>query len=508
VTHLILPTLDYLNSPFDSYEDEQLMKVIQEMKHLQVLNVHCHHSLQPYFNLGLKLKELTIRIEFFREIFSEKNNQVFENWMTNSFIPPNLNIIVLNRTMTPVLELIKFLMDAWPRWNSQIPAGHTACLKLYKSCKVPLNLFQNAPLFQLQYGRPVTLPFVHASNVGVTDEWLLLTDHDDGSKVVCKAKLWIYPSNSMYHIILNCELDELDCHVSNLTELDLSECYLDFKQLIVNCPQLQRLNLWKNECLELEDLQVIATCHNLQGLNLGGLYIPDSKFCVKVWEILSTMKLIHLTVDTSFIRSGSRFKTDNAAKKKLVTLFKQFTTLQALEFSSSYSYADCYELLFTFPSLEYLRLNSSIQPNCVQDILTTCKKLKHFYCSCPVQLLQLLPVFNNLQQLCISSERTHLSDNFMDTVSAHGGLIHVAFFVCSVSNEGITTLIKNSPNLLTFGLHEKTRCKRNCFESLSASLGTKFAHRKLFTSGSFDLVLEPVRENEWLRNTDLLSLFP
>jgi len=96
----------------------------------------------------------------------------------------------------------------------------------------------------------------------------------------------------------------------------------------------------------------------------------------------------------------------------------------------------------------------------------------------------------------------------MDTVSAHGGLIHVTLFVHSMSNEGITTLIKNSPNLLTFGLHEKTRCKRNCFESLSAPLGMKFAHRKLFTSGSFDLVLEPVDENEWLHNTDLLSLFP
>jgi len=92
-------------------------------------------------------------------------------------------------------------------------------------------------------------------------------------------------------------------------------------------------------------------------------------------------------------------------------------------------------------------------------------------------------------------------------VSAHGRLIHVTFFVRSVSNEGITTLIKNSPNLLTFGLHEKTRYKRNCFESLSASLGIKFVHRRLFTSGSFDLVLEPLDENEWLCNTDLLSLF-
>jgi len=118
-----------------------------------------------------------------------------------------------------------------------------------------------------------------------------------------------------------------------------------------------------------------------------------------------------------------------------------------------------------------------------------------------MQVSELLLPVHNLQQLCISSEYTHLNDNFMDMVSAHGGLIHVAFFVHSVSDEGITTPINNSPNLLTFGLHQESNC-------LGASLDMKFTHRKLFTSGSFDLVLEPSYENEWLHNTDLLSLFP
>jgi len=189
-------------------------------------------------------------------------------------------------------------------------------------------------------------------------------------------------------------------------------------------------------------------------------------------------------------------------KHQLVTLFKQFTTLQALELCSS---RRCAELLSNFPSLEYLRLNSGLENNCIQEILTTCKKLKYFYCSCLMQALELLLPVHNLQQLCISSEHTWLDDNFMDIVSAHGGLIHVAFFVLSVSDEGITTLINNSPNLLTFGLHQELGNERNC---LSGSLDMKFAHRKLFTSGSFDLLLEPLDENEWLRNTDLLSLFP
>ena len=77
----------------------------------------------------------------------------------------------------------------------------------------------------------------------------------------------------------------------------------------------------------------------------------------------------------------------------------------------------------------------------------------------------------------------------MDTVSAHGGLIHVVFLVHSMTVKGIITLINNSPNLLTvvFGLCEQKRYKENYFDTLNASLGKKFTHRKLFTSGMYKL---------------------
>ena len=76
----------------------------------------------------------------------------------------------------------------------------------------------------------------------------------------------------------------------------------------------------------------------------------------------------------------------------------------------------------------------------------------------------------------------------MDTVSAHGGLIHVSFYVHSVSSEGITTLIKNSLNLLSFRLHEHKEHTENYCSLLSTSLGKKFADRKLFTLGLFSLL--------------------
>ena len=36
----------------------------------------------------------------------------------------------------------------------------------------------------------------------------------------------------------------------------------------------------------------------------------------------------------------------------------------------------------------------------------------------------------------------HFDDNFMNMVSAHGGLIHVVFAVDSVISKGVATLIK------------------------------------------------------------------
>ena len=198
------------------------------------------------------------------------------------------------------------------------------------------------------------------------------------------------------------------------------------------------------------------------------------------------------------------------------------------------------ELLSYFPSLEYCRLIDQ-QSTCVQDMLTNCKNLRYFCCNSFSKLSLSSACNNNLQQLCVVSRGTDLDDNFMYAVSAHGGLVHVAFFVWSATSKGITTLIKNSPNLLTFGLHEQKgseerdsgssgiRNSLNLFfftkreqvvheehhlKSLGATLQKKFADRKLFTSGLFALMRQERKDdervdfNEWLQNTDLLSLWP
>lgn len=185
----------------------------------------------------------------------------------------------------------------------------------------------------------------------------------------------------------------------------------------------------------------------------------DNNFCVNVWETLSGMKLTHLSVDTSLFGTS----LGDIHKTQLVALFKQCTTLQALELSNSMDSGSqtYHDLLPHFPSLKYCRLIN--QNNiCAEHIFTTCKNLRFF--SYYGRRFSLSSAHNNLQQLCISSRHTDLNDNFMNTVSAHGGLIHVAFFVGSVTGHGITTLIKNSLNLLTFGLHEQKRSGDELFE--------------------------------------------
>ena len=221
------------------------------MKHLEVLSIYCDGSFQPYLNLMVALKELTIHTV----INSRKDIEACENWMRNGFIPPKLNFVVLTGSMDfAIVRFREFLQSAWPRWNSQIPAGQYACLKLYISYKAPLSLFQNAPMFQLQLGEIAYPPFLQASDVRI-DEWLMLSDHGDGNKMVRKAEL--FPESYEWcDAIRNCDHGrdyqfKQDVSISNLTELDLSMCNFDFTHIITACPQLQRLNLCGNTTLRL-----------------------------------------------------------------------------------------------------------------------------------------------------------------------------------------------------------------------------------------------------------------
>ena len=476
---------------------EQLTKILQHMKCLSVLKIRLSVGimslLQLTSNVNSNIEDLTIYVRGHNP--SDWYLHILHEWVLNYKAPRNLNVIAFEYYDSLLLNL----MHAWSQWNAELPAGRTACLRLcmYESIYLPLNLAHSLPVLQLQYGHKACLPLVKPSKfglLGLRDDLLLLTDYSYKSKTVYKVKLVSFPIK-----------DSLNSSVTDLTfvtyfDVGSTERYIHsghLEQLALACPNLVWLNLRNNtQCLQsLHGLVVISRCcQKLQGLNL--LYVPlkNIENQIKLWDILSSMKLTQLAVELCTLKPLRKHDTS-----KLISRFQQCSSLQALEtysFCMDCGYMDDERpfLLSHFPSLENCRLSSE-QPHCAQEIIATCQGLKFFKCNC-IQYLILSSVYNwSLEQLCIGSEDTDLDDTFLDTVSAHGGLVHVVLSINSVPREAIVALVENSHKLLTCNIFTVTQVydsegmKVN-LKGLKATLKAKFSHRKLFTCGNLRLVQE------------------
>ena len=156
----------------------------------------------------------------------------------------------------------RLLTENWQLWNSKLPAGHTACLKIYKHFITPLNLSPVLPAFQLQFGQTAVLPFVHAKQCGIEgSDYLQLTDCCRDGKIMYKATC----------TLLNCPQTNNN-NISLIIHFDVALCksFLPshLEQLAIACPNLQQLVLSGcTQCLKsLQGLCAIAKhCHNLQG---------------------------------------------------------------------------------------------------------------------------------------------------------------------------------------------------------------------------------------------------
>ena len=507
LTHLSIPSAELAG-----LEPDQFRNALQHMEQLERLEVHWNSSISPLLLAGPpRLKELTAHA-------SHSQSTCIgwvQDWVTNKFVPQNLSIIIEEF----VSMLHPKLLEAWPLWNSFIPAERTAELRLYSGLgfKVPLNLFNALPMFQLHFSQTAMLPFVKVATFGLLSmepRLLMLTDQNSTTH---KAE-FVANANLVIHD------DQLDHHVTSLsfiTNFDASRCKSvhpdHLEQLAVACPNLQRLNLSsKYECLEsLQGLRMIASCcHSLQGLHLGGIGVSkvENHDCMQLWEILSSMQLTHLAVETCVLNPF----TDGALLQQLAGLLQNFLSLKALECSDDEECRWCEDskdslLLCSFPSLVYCRVwminqDSQYKSNFVQNNINNCEKLKYFNVQFSKSLtFSSLQNNSSLRQLCINSDHTILPDNFMKTISVHGGLTHVVLCVFSVTCSGIITLITNSPKLIT--LHVSTRqCDEDEF-SLEITLKEKFPHRKLCTAGSY--TFEKVGFTSifailvWLRDTDM-----
>ena len=482
----------------------------------------------------MTLKELTVRIQKvnFTKIFSSTRTWV-HFWILKNFVPLKLNIIAK-------LHCEHFIIALWKSWielNCDSPAGHNGYVYLYSCLKVPLN-FSCAPEFQIRFGQSATSPFVKCEDVGLpglNSKLLLLTDCTSGGRKVHKARL--IQEDSLIGALVKERLDPGVINLIFVTEFCVSFfglCIDHLKELAYACPNLQRLNLYKNaNCLKgLRGLRAIFNhCHNLKGLNLLGIPVTEVEDQTQLWEILSDTKLTHLAVELCVLLPS----VEN--KGKLIGLFQQCTDLQAIE--SKYSYCDSCALRFVdkvqsilshFPSLIHHIADLSVchyrNYTGLQDLLTSCKKLECLYYSYGENVQRpfvLVPYHTlHLQQLCLKFASSDLPDNFMTAISAHGGLVHVVLSVRSVTSEGVTALVRNSPNLLTlcavlYGWIYDASGASIEPKLLQTTLQQKFPYRRLFVTGSYTVKVvyadyerekyEEYIDQECQYNTDLFSLW-
>ena len=509
-----------LRLPKTDLSHKQLENILLNMARLQKLDVHWDGTIIEILLLvRTGLTELTVRTTLSQPYFFYN---MLHYWMSSYMVPKTLNIFHATRYLP--YPLMHELWDCWVNYNSISPVGHTGYIKLY--CAVlgnPLNLYPIRPDFQLTFCQPAVSPFITVSDMfshelfGLSD--LLLTDCTHGDDIAYKARF--RQETNCRRIVdkgrLNCDSTCL----KYVTEFIVSFAgfYSEhLEQLAIACPNLQRLNLrFTRKCLNsLQGLRAIASsCRNLQGLDLFNLHIEELENQTQFWKILSDMKLTHLAICLCIVQPSVR------NIRKLIALFQKCTSLQALECNCECSARyKRMSVLSYFSSLVHCIITATIVKKNIniEDILTSCKKIKCLVYRHDQKTWKPLSSMTctNLQQLFIMSTHCSIPDNFMSTISAHGGLVHVVLCVRSVTREGIAVLVRNSPNLLI--LHAVIDddkiydCNNHIVkpEVLTTYLKQEFSHRHLFSAGSY--IVTNVRhlhalERERLDSTDFLDLF-
>jgi len=488
-----------LNLPTTKLNVEQLKEAVKCLEQLHKLDIQWNVDLVTLLSVCTTLKELTVRLVLKNEEFEDLESSInvfIKNWLSNNFNPQNINIqfrYLLHRD----------LLKAWSQWNPSAPAGgHVGYVRVYDSPKIPLDLSHPLPVFQLRFGKGATLPMIDASKFGGGGEdLLLLTDCCYGNRVTYKPKEWRRDINAIQSDQLNGDIASL----TYVTECDLYSCQFDsvhLEQLAILCPNLQRLNLSENgHCLKsLHGLDAIAnSCDSLQGLDLSGIKVTDVEDHMQLWEILSHMKLTHLTISLCLLVP---LDDDDTYMQNFIMLYEKFFHLRALVLEAPYHPIHCPNckdfndksivVLSHFPLLMYCKVRGSSGASIVETVLSNCDKLTCFnyygmYYEAPLSFSAELR-FCHLEQLCLQSATFIVTDTFMKAISAHGGLLHLILLVSTVAHEGIISVIASSCKLLTLhiitysSVLEDSTIDLNDFET---DLRTRFANRKLFNSGSF-----------------------
>jgi len=518
--------LEELKIPTTKVNCNQLRKVIKPMEMLQSLDIPWTSEIHPLLLICGQLKELTVRMEAESCVtgaissFEKDLDTWINKWVINGFQPQMLKVVV--GQCIPLKKLI----ELWYLLNPRLPTGHTGCLELYSSVKVPMNLFPVLPDFKLQFGQSCSLPLVKPNKcglLGLEELDIIFIDSNHHSEVTRKAvmiKLEDYILRSHFTADITGLSFVTQFDASRVHDTSLYSGHLE--QLAMACPNLEHLNLLGNHnCLDrLQGLYAICTyCKNLQGLNIVGIVVEITQV-LQLWKTLVDMKLTYLAIELEAItlirwinykifRTKDKIEDNNSLFQECICLFQQCVSLKALEIHATYGSAKetrNLSVLSYFPSLVHCVVGDV--PDNIEVVINSCSKLKYFVHTCwTSEFSCCLPVLNrNLEQLCIkaaSIDRTlAIPNTFMQSVSAHGRLVHVVLCAGIFSSGGIITLISNSPELLTchiygFYIIDFRR------QDVKTILKKKFANRKLFTCGSF-LLTKVKRDGSFLNIDNLL----
>ena len=463
-------------------------------------------SIEGLLKAAVSLRELKLRTE--NPMHTIRTIKVWG--VKDNRLPSIINILTCISDKNVLEDITVELHLLWSNLNSKLSAVE---IGLYNDKRIPMHPFPPVPLINVKLGEMAAPPLVRFSDhgmVGLKNNIFFISEYDHCGMV----RHTVTPSFSFKYLSIISEKHfNSTSHSNSFSCIDLSRatvCSNHLEQLAVACPNLQRLNLKDNvDCLE--DMQglhaVVSICQNLEGLNLAGISLSSVESCLAVWELLSSMKkLTHLAINLCILKPCD---LDDGSKSRLINMVASCHSLQALELHCHFNrsinqigqfdrrYKNCCSIEssntdFTFshfPSLTHCRM-SHFQYSGLRYAIANCHKLKYL-CENNAYEASLCSLSNNchLQQLCIRSSTYGLTDKLVEALSVHGGLECVVLYVNSITINGITTLISNSPNLvllriiMRMPLFSEERSEVDYTERIR----NMFPNQKLFVVGNFEV---------------------
>ena len=412
------------------------------------------------------LTEVTLYLSTQKSISSPplfRYKSCIQDYISAGYKPKHVNIVPCTKSgFFSVKYLLTWWADHSTRDQYRPPDGYTAHLKLYSDYRVPFNLSPTVPQFHIQFALTPSVIVSRCNYYTVLGQnyYTLKLHHCNCSDRSCNCIVLGASVNesviSHYNVVPRDGYRFDVCMPGYVVKWYVNDMKSlldkDLEQLSSLIPNLQRLDLMHCNVSKdnLRGLSAVANnCRNLKGLKLTDIRATSLNLMV-FWEILSGMRLTHMSIEYCVIISANQREMVNLCSTLQAIEIGFFSICEACNSSSSEGLL----CLSQFSSLQYCRV-CHYNPNVVQDIVISCKKLKCLIIQ-PNRIykrsrsgISLSSTCNNkLEQLYIDLKHAIVSDKFMESVSAHGGLTHVCVKVATMTEKGVSILIENSPKLI------------------------------------------------------------